>query len=60
MVQWLRLHASNASAAGATGSIPGQGTKVLHDTHLGQKKDIATDKYLETSLLKIKSILDNH
>ena len=26
-VQWLRLH---ASTAGDTGSIPGQGTKILH------------------------------
>ena len=26
-VQWLRLH---ASTAGGTGSIPGQGTKILH------------------------------
>ena len=30
-------------------------------THISaQKKDTATDKYVETSLLKIKSILDNH
>ena len=27
VVQWLRLHASNA---GGTGSIPGQGTKIPH------------------------------
>ena len=27
VVQWLRLH---ASTAGDTGSIPGQGTKILH------------------------------
>lgn len=30
-------------------------------THISaKKKDTATDKYVETSLLKIKSILDNH
>ena len=33
--QWLRLHASNA---GDAGSIPGQGTKVLHATQCSQKK----------------------
>ena len=34
-VQWLRLHASNA---GDVGSIPGQGTKILHATGCGKKK----------------------
>ena len=29
VVQWLRLY---ASTAGGTGSIPCQGTKILHDT----------------------------
>ena len=35
VVQWLRLHASNA---GVTGSIPGQGTKKLHAFQSGQKE----------------------
>ena len=35
MVKWLRLH---ASTAGDTGSIPGQGTKILQATQHGQKK----------------------
>ena len=34
-VQWLRLC---ASTAGGTGSIPGQGTKILHATRRSQKK----------------------
>ena len=34
-VKWLRLCASNARDAG---SIPGQGTKILHATQPGQKK----------------------
>ena len=34
VVQWLRLHASNARS---TGSIPGQGTKIPHATRCGQK-----------------------
>ena len=33
--QWLRLQ---ASTAGGVGSIPGQGTKIPHDTWLSQKK----------------------
>ena len=37
--QWLRLHASNA---GDAGSIPGQGTKVLHATQCSQKKKKAS------------------
>ena len=35
VVQWLRLHASNA---GGTGSIPGWGTKIPHALWSGQKK----------------------
>ena len=35
MVQWLRLHATNAEGAG---SIPGQGTKIPHAMWHGQKK----------------------
>ena len=34
MVQWLRLHASNA---GGTDSIPGQGTKIPQAAQHGQK-----------------------
>ena len=37
MVQWLRLHASNA---GHVGSIPGQGTKIPHAMKPGKKKKI--------------------
>ena len=35
VVQWLRLHASNA---GDTGWIPGQGTNILHTVGSSQKK----------------------
>ena len=35
VVQGLRLHASNA---GVMGSIPGQGTKILHAEGHGHKK----------------------
>ena len=35
MVQWLRLHASNA---GSTGSNLGQGTKILRAVQHSQKK----------------------
>ena len=34
VVQWLRLHASNA---GGMGSIPGQGTKIPQAMQCGQK-----------------------
>lgn len=34
-IQWFRLH---ASTAGSTGSIPGQGTKILQTSKHGQKK----------------------
>ena len=34
-VRWLRLHTSTAAGAG---SIPTQGTKILHATRHGQKK----------------------
>ena len=34
MVQWLRLHASNA---GGASSIPGRGTKIPHATWRSQK-----------------------
>ena len=33
-IQWLGLH---ASTAGDTGSMPGQGTKILHVMQRGQK-----------------------
>ena len=35
MVQWLRLHASNA---GGAGSIPGQGDKIPQAVWHGQKE----------------------
>ena len=35
MVQWLRLHASDA---GDVGLIPGQGTKIPHAMGRGQKE----------------------
>ena len=35
VVQWLRLY---ASTAGGTGSVPCQGTKILHVACHGQKK----------------------
>ena len=35
VVQWLRLC---ASTTGGLGSIPGQGTKILHATSCNQKK----------------------
>ena len=38
VIQWLRLH---ASTAGATGSIPGQGTKIPHAAQCGQKTWVA-------------------
>ena len=34
-VQWLRLH---TPSAGGTGSIPDQGTKILHAARRDQKK----------------------
>ena len=34
VVQWFRLHASNA---GVMGSIPGWGTKIPHASMCGQK-----------------------
>ena len=39
LFRWLRLHASNT---GDTGSVPGQGTKILHSTqhpHPPEKED---------------------
>jgi len=35
VVQWLRLH---MSTAGGTGSIPGWGTKIPHDTARKRKE----------------------
>ena len=35
MVQWLRVH---ASTAGGMGSIPGQGTKILHAAQCEKKR----------------------
>ena len=44
MVQWLGLHGSNV---GGTGSIPGQGTKMLHATWDSQNNN--KKMYLEIS-----------
>ena len=41
VVQWLRLEASNA---GGMGSIPAQGTKILHATQHGQKINKDTER----------------
>ena len=35
VVQWLRLHVSNA---GGMSSIPGWGTKISHAVHVAKKK----------------------
>ena len=43
-VQWLRLHASNAEGAG---SIPGQGTKITHDSLQSQIIIIFTGEGVE-------------
>ena len=43
VVQWLRLHASNA---GGMGSIPGQGTKIPHASR-PKKKKLKKKKYLD-------------
>ena len=40
-IQWLRLH---ASPAGAAGSIAGQGTKIPHATRHGPKKKFFYNK----------------
>ena len=37
VVQWLRIRASNT---GGTGSIPGQGTRILHACHMAKKKKV--------------------
>ena len=41
-VQWLRLR---ASTAGGTGSIPGEGTRILHAAQCGQKKKKKRNTY---------------
>ena len=43
VAQWLRLHASNA---GAAGSIPGQGTRILHALGATKKEEEEMAKYL--------------
>ena len=48
VVQWLRLH---ASTAGDMGSIPGQGTKILHYMQCGQKKKDKDDQLKPPHLL---------
>ena len=41
VIQWLTLHAANA---GATGSVPGQGTKIQHAVQRGQKIEVKKKK----------------
>ena len=45
VVQWLRLHASNA---GGVGSIPGQGTKIPHASQCGQIKKKTKPQLMST------------
>ena len=51
MVQWLRLHVTNARGES---SIPGQGTKIPHVARCSQKKEA---KYNHSTLLSIVWIL---
>ena len=44
-VQWLGLHTSTAAG---TGSIPGQGTKILHAARCGTKKNKDTHTHTHT------------
>ena len=52
VVQWLRLHASNA---GGMGSIPGQGTKIPHASQCGQIEKKKKEPQL-MSTLKVWSV----
>ena len=49
VVQWLRLQ---ASTAGGTGSIPGQGTKITHAAGCDQKKKERVAEMFRCVLLK--------
>ena len=55
VVQWLRLHTSNA---GDVDSIPGWGTKIPHATHHGKKKQQHT--FLADFRLSSKSLPRNY
>ena len=55
MVQWLRLHASNA---GGTGLVPDRGTEIRHATRCGQKKNFFFSlKKKNTQILKFTEVL---
>ena len=49
MVQWLGLL---ASTAGGMGSIPGQGTKILHAVWCSQNKTKQNQKQNQTVIVK--------
>jgi len=56
VVQWLRLHASNARDMG---SIPGQGTKIPHAMHRSQEDNfflIVHTFYLELGFLTAEKV----
>ena len=59
VVQWLRLHASNA---GTVGSIPGQGTKipyaVWHGQKIKKKKSLSKGKFCSSSFPLLNRDLD--
>ena len=59
VVQWLRLHPSNA---GGAGSIPGQGTKIAHAVWHGQKKFFLIKKEKSSPICNITGhiIFKNH
>ena len=56
-IQWLRLHTSNA---GATGSIPGQGTKTTYAMDVAKKNITAattTNNNKTTGLFKMVNVM---
>ena len=57
MVQWLGLHASTARGMG---SIPGQGTKIPHAAHHGQKKQKQKQKNLNQAIPSFHSYNSMH
>ena len=56
MVQWLRLH---APTAGVMGSIPGQGTKILHAVQCSQNTYIHTYIQIYNFIKRIKYLAIN-
>ena len=55
-VQWLRLH---APTAGGAGSIPGQGTKILHAAPCGQKKTKKREKIYHGNAFSLLYFISN-